>query len=286
MLLWWCLGWSKGVIPTSRGELVPKSSERWVVTSLAHRDVVSLLRGLVDDGPRHRCVPTAEAHHTGQPIRGGTQGARHFAITGHVQLYAPAAAFFKAALLRRPSVLDARQTWTVLRIAPLEPIRDAEGTAVVEFRLFWEVNIRLVIGFFWVAIGEISLGAKAFGTALIDAKSEVHAVLAGRAGVAWQLIHEAELAWSGGPAVFCLDDTSARAFPAGGFLVANAVLWIRSAMAAWWLVIIEGVVEAGADAIGVESRVSPERLGTWACRDGWGLGRSSRWTRRWSCKWI
>ena len=185
------------------GELIPKSIGRWVVTSLAHRDVVSLLRGLVDEGPRHRCVPAAEARHTSQPIRVGAQGARHFAITGHIQLYAPSTAFFKATLQRRPSVLDARQTRPIPRIAPLEPIRDAEGTAVVEFRLSWEANVRLVIGFFWV-IREVLLGTETFGTALINAESEEHAVLAGRTGVAWQLVHETELAWSGGPAVFWL----------------------------------------------------------------------------------
>ena len=63
---------------------------------------------------------------------------------------------------------------------------------------------------------------------------------------------------------------SSQAFPAGSVIVAFAVLGIRRAMAAWWLVIVEGIVEAGADVVGVESRILLEwriSFGTWACHD-------------------
>lgn len=155
-------------------------------------------------------------------------------------------------------MLETRQTCPILRIATLEPMRDAEGTAVFEFRSL-HLNIRLVVRLVGIEIREISLGGDAFGTALIGAKSEEHAVLARGTSVTWDLVHEAKLARPGSPAVFFVCDISTHAFPAGSILVAIAVFNICRAMAAWWLVIVIGVVEAVADVVGVECRISLKR---------------------------
>lgn len=140
-------------------------------------------------------------------------------------------------------------------------MRDAEGTAVFEFRclLSRHLNIRLVIRRVGVEIRKIPLGRDAFGTALISAKSDEHAALARGTSVTWDLIHEAKLTWSRGAAVFFVYDIPTHAFPAGSILVANSILNICCAVAAWWLVIVIGVVEAVADVVGVECGISLKR---------------------------